>query len=83
MFDLLFKQLGFNPADLKKQVDDAAANFNKVIDHFNSRFDIIEKQNKKIIDLLKGTDYVTTPANLAIEKLAEQPIQSEAHNERS
>lgn len=54
MLDILFKQLGFNPADLKKQVDDAGANFTKVINHFNSRIDIIELQNKKIIALLEG-----------------------------
>lgn len=52
MFDALFKQLGFNPADLKKQVDDAAANFSKVISHFDARLDIIESQNKEIILLL-------------------------------
>ncbi len=42
MLELLFKQLGFNPADLKKQVDDAAANFTAVVNHFNARFDTIE-----------------------------------------
>lgn len=54
MLDILFKQLGFNPADLKKQVADAADNLNKVITHFNNRIDRLEEQNRQIIILLKG-----------------------------
>lgn len=51
--DLLFKQLGFNPADIKKQVDDAAANFTAVIEHFDKRLDgILDKQNE-ILSLLQ------------------------------
>lgn len=59
MLDLLFKQLGFNPADLKKQVDDAALKFNQVIDHFNNRLQKLEDQNYAILKLL-GVDHVAS-----------------------
>lgn len=54
MFDKMLKAAGFDPADIKKQVDDAADNFNKVIEHFDARLDFVQKQNDEIISLLKN-----------------------------
>lgn len=53
MLELLFKQMGFNPADLKKQMDGAVEQFNIVIAHFNERLDAIEKTQHEILTLLK------------------------------
>lgn len=78
MLDLLLKQLGFNAADLKKQVDDAGTNFQNMIDHFNGRFDRLEKQNGILIELLGGsTKPIVSPSQLAIEKLYNQPVPKE------
>lgn len=66
MLDILFKQLGFNPADIKKQVDDAAGNFNKVINHFNERFD---KQDEILNQLLlKHNEIINQPERLSYDE---------------
>lgn len=45
MFDILFKQLGLNPADLKKQISDAG----EMIKHFDSRLATLEDKIDKLI----------------------------------
>ncbi len=44
MIDLILAKFGLSPESIKKQVDDAAANFEKVIRHFNTRLDSIERK---------------------------------------
>jgi DNA-binding transcriptional MerR regulator len=54
--ELLFKQLGFNPADIKKQVDEAASNFQAVVDHFEGRFTQLEAKVDEVLKLLNQTN---------------------------
>lgn len=77
MLELLFKQLGFNPADLKKQVDNATEQFTAVINHFNSRMDYIQKQNSLLIKLHGGNEDDIKPITAALEKLPPQPLSKD------
>ncbi len=54
MFDIILKQLGLNPAEIKKQVDEAPAKFNALIEHFNARLDTIEKKQDAILLHING-----------------------------
>lgn len=80
MFDLLFKQLGFNPADLKKQVDDAAKNFNAVINHFNARLDTIEENQTQITQLLEKVLLHVEPDKKILENNIMQ-LNGETHDQ--
>lgn len=53
MFEMMMEKMGFNPKELKKQVDDAAANFNQVIAHFNERLDRLEQTNDRMEIMIK------------------------------
>lgn len=54
MLELLLKQFGLEPATLKKQVDEAATNFNKVIAHFNKRLDDIQEQIESVTQIIEA-----------------------------
>lgn len=57
MWEMLFKSLGLNPAEIKKQVEDAPAKFNELIAHFDERLNTIEKNQQKILSLLSGRSH--------------------------
>lgn len=61
MWEQLLKSMGFDPAKIKSQVDEAGKNFEKVVTHFNMRFDRIEKA---LADLKneKNTPFIEPPA---------------------
>lgn len=61
VIDILFKQMGVNPEEVQKTVAFYAAEFNAMksgfgnaMAHFNNRFNIIEAQNKRILELLEN-----------------------------
>lgn len=42
MLEAIFKQLGFNPAELKAQIENAGKKFNQVIGHFDTKLNRID-----------------------------------------
>lgn len=53
MLEKLLKQMGFDPIELKKQVDNAAKNFSDVVEHFDTRLDGITATQTEILKLLQ------------------------------
>lgn len=49
MMDLLLKQIGFDPKEIKAQFDNAGEQFKQVIAHFDTRMDKIEHQLNQIL----------------------------------
>jgi len=48
----LFKMFGFDPDDIKQQINVAAAKFEEVRAHFDAQNKLIIAQNEKILSLL-------------------------------
>jgi hypothetical protein len=53
MLELLLKQLGINASEMKAQIENAPAQLQQLINHFNNRLDDIEKKQNEILKLLK------------------------------
>lgn len=44
MIELLLKNMGLDPAEMKRQIDGASDTFKEMISHFNNRLDDIERK---------------------------------------
>lgn len=81
MLDLLLKQFGFNPADLKKQVEDAAQNFNKVVQYFQSRFDNTDAKIDRLEKLIIGLENVRAAHSVIPDDYLHNPIRGDIRND--
>ncbi len=70
MIELLMSKMGFNPDQIKKDVEAAQENARAVIKHFNTRMDIMEQ---KLDLLLKEKNGKTN--ELDIKQLENKPLQ--------
>lgn len=52
--EMLMKSFGFNPDELKAQVQSASENFKAVVTHFNTRMDKIESMQAHMIHDIKN-----------------------------
>lgn len=82
MFDILLKQMGIDPDNIKKQVAETHKVAVAVYNHFNNRLDIIQKQNQIIIAALQVENDSVTLLNQHIEKVASHnPLTQEKEHE--
>lgn len=68
--EMMMKSFGFDPAAIKEQVEKAGADFKLVVQHFNTRMDKVDADNKRIEDKLDYLISCLKPVDVLVNQNA-------------